>query len=105
MTTQAQDIDLPALPPSSGQGPQLLDAAKALPFLGSLKVQLTARLGTTEISVAELSSLKAGSTLALEQLVSQPVDLLVEGHVIAQGTLVAVDGHFGVRITAEPQPR
>lgn len=103
MSTEAKEIDVPSLKPSEGQGKPLLDAAQALPFLGGLKVRLTARLGETEMSVAELTGLKPGATVALDRLVNQPVDLLAEGHVVAQGTLVAVGEHFGVRITTQPR--
>ncbi len=103
MSTEAKEIDVPVLTPSDGQGKPLLATAQTLPFLGGLKVKLTARLGETELSVTELTALKAGATVALDRLVNQPIDLLAEGHLVAQGTLVAVGEHFGVRITSQPR--
>lgn len=99
-TQQTNEIELPELNNQPGAPVPQLAGAAALPFLGHLKVKLTAQLGQTEISVSELTSLKLGSTLALDTLVNQPINLLAEGHVVAQGTLVAVGDNFGVRITA-----
>lgn len=103
MNTETKEIDLSELKASAGQGKSILAGSQALPFIGTLKVKITARLGETELSVAELIELKVGATVALDRALSQPVDLLAEGHVVAQGTLVAVGEHFGVRITNAPK--
>lgn len=103
MTTETQAIDLPTLTPGVDTGSPIFSGDAALPFLGGLKVRLTAQLGATEISVADLKALQKGSTLSLDRLLDQPIDLLAEGHIVAQGTLVAVGDHFGLRITAAPK--
>jgi flagellar motor switch protein FliN len=103
MTNQLQAIDLPTLHADAPSGQALFAGQDALPFLGALKVRLTAQLGCTEISVADLTALKKGVTLSLDRLLDQPIDLLAEGHVVAQGTLVAVGDNFGLRITALPK--
>lgn len=103
MTKQTNELDLPTLSNEAGTGAAPFAGAQSLPFLGGLKVRLTAQLGSAELTVAELGALKLGATLKLDRLVNQPVDLLAEGHVVAQGTLVAMDEHFGVRITALPK--
>lgn len=102
MTQHTQSVDLPELK-ASPSGSPLFASAQALPFLDQLKVKLTARLGEAEMTVEELTALQAGSTVSLDRLLDQPIDLLAEGHVVAQGTLVAVGEHFGLRITAVPQ--
>jgi len=56
-------------------------------------------VGEVETSVSELLQLKQGSVLALDRLVDEPLDVLVDQHVVARGVLVAVGEHFGVRIT------
>ncbi len=105
MTLDTRTIDLPTLNESTGNGKPLLTPAAALPFLGHLKVKLTARLGQAEMSVDELLALQSGATIGLDRLLNHPIDLLAEGHVVAQGTLVAVGEHFGLRITSVPQSR
>lgn len=97
MTTIAREIELE--PPSEAifEGPPL--PGSRWPFLGSVKVQVAVRVGGAEASVAELVELKQGAVFALDRLVDEPLDVLVDGHVIARGMLVAVGEHFGVRIT------
>lgn len=97
MTMIANEIELEPLPAVELDGKPL--ARSALPFLGSVKVQLSVRVGATRISVAELLELRQGAVLALDRLVEQPLDVLVDEHVVARGMLVAVEEHFGVRIT------
>ncbi|WKB51663.1 FliM/FliN family flagellar motor switch protein [Eleftheria terrae] len=93
-----QEIELSPLEP------QALGAAvqAGLPFLQSVKVKVTVRLGEAETSVGELLGMKFGEVLALDRAVDQPVDVLVDGHVVARGTLVAVGDQFGVRLTEAP---
>jgi flagellar motor switch protein FliN/FliY len=102
-TSETQAINLPTLGDEVPNGPALFADHSALPFLGNLKVRLTAQLGSTEISVAEFTALQKGATLSLDKLLDQPIDLLAEGHVVAQGTLVAVGDNFGLRITSAPK--
>ena len=103
MNIQTNAIDLHPLVNTSSDGSPLWSTQAALPFLGQLKVRLTAQLGGVDMTVAELIALKQGEVVALDKLVDEPIDLLVEGHKFAQGTLVAVGEHFGVRITAVPE--
>ena len=97
MTTIANEIELEPLPTVESNGRPLV--ASALPFLGAVKVRLAVRVGGAEITVAELLELKQGGVLALDRLVEQPLDVLVDEHVVARGMLVAVGDQFGVRIT------
>jgi flagellar motor switch protein FliN/FliY len=97
MTTIANEIELEPLPAVELNGKPLV--ASVLPFLNAVKVRLAVRVGGAEISVAELLELKQGAVLPLDRLVEQPLDVLVDEHVVARGMLVAVGDHFGVRIT------
>lgn len=97
MTTIANEIELEPLHGTLIDSKPLLGSV--LPFLGSVKVKVCVRVGSVETSVAELLQLKQGSVLALDRLVDQPLDVLVDEHVVARGVLVAVGEHFGVRIS------
>jgi flagellar motor switch protein FliN len=57
-----------------------------------------------EMSIGELLGARESDVLVLQRSVEQPVDLLLEGKVVARGELVAVDGCFAVRITELPLP-
>lgn len=97
MTTIANEIELEPLTAAPPAGKPLLRTA--LPFLGSVKVRLSVRVGATEISVADLLKLEQGAVLALDSHVDQPLEVLIDDHVVARGMLVGVGEHFGVRIT------
>jgi flagellar motor switch protein FliN/FliY len=97
MTTIAHEIELEPLSEDTLNGRLVLDSA--LPFLGSVKVRVSVRVGGAQTTVAELLELKQGAVLALDRLVDEPLDVLVDEHVVARGMLVAVGENFGVRIT------
>ena len=96
-TTVAAEIDLEPLCEVPLKGKPLVGSA--LPFLNSVKVRVSVRIGDAELSVAELLKLETDSVLSLDRLVEQPLDVLVDEHVVARGMLVAIGDHFGVRIT------
>jgi flagellar motor switch protein FliN/FliY len=98
MSMFATEIELePLVEPQSNK--PLLAAAGTLPFLGAVKVRVAVRVGGAHTSVGELLELKQGAVLPLDRLVDEPLDVLVDEHVVARGMLVAVGEHFGVRIT------
>jgi flagellar motor switch protein FliN len=99
MTNTTHEIELEPLSEAIG-GRALL--TNALPFLGSVKVQVSVRVGGADVSVTELLDMQEGGVLGLDRLVDEPLDVLVDGHVVARGMLVAVGDHFGVRITEAP---
>jgi len=56
------------------------------------------------MTVGELLAARENEVLLLDRAVDQPIDLVLEGNVVARGHLVAVDGSFAVRITELPLP-
>jgi flagellar motor switch protein FliN/FliY len=68
-------------------------------LLMHVPLQLTVRLGSCRISVAEVLKLGTGSIVELDRSVNQPVDLLVNDRPIARGEIVAVGESFGLRLT------
>jgi len=72
--------------------------------LHHIKTRLQVCVGQVELSVGELMSAKEHQVFVLDRLVDQPVDVLLEGKVVARGQLVAVDDQFAVRITDIPVP-
>jgi flagellar motor switch protein FliN len=95
--TVAQEVELETLPEANPEGKPLVPTL--LPLLGAVKVCVSVRVGVAEARVAELLALRDGSTLALDRLLHEPLDLMVGEQVVARGMLVAVGEHFGVRIT------
>lgn len=72
--------------------------------LHGVMATLTVCVGHTELSVGQLLAAKADDVLPLNRDIDEPVDLLLNGVVIGRGTLVAVEGHFGIRLTELPCP-
>ncbi|MBX9813391.1 MAG: FliM/FliN family flagellar motor switch protein [Sphingomonas sp.] len=77
-------------PPRTGVNPEIV---------GAIQVTLEALLGEARVTVAELTALKSGATLALTAPLNHPVELRLNGAVVARGELVAVGDHFAVRLT------
>ena len=67
-------------------------------------VNVALRVGSTDISIRDLVRLVEGSVIALDQDANKPMDVLVNGTLIAQGEIVVVDGKFGVRLTDVVSP-
>ena len=64
-----------------------------------IPVQLTVELGRTKIAIKNLLQLAQGSVVELEGLAGEPMDVLVNGCLIAQGEVVVVNDKFGIRLT------
>lgn len=67
-------------------------------------VEVSLRVGSTEISIRDLVSLVEGSVVALDQDAGEPMDVLVNGTLIAHGEIVVVDDQYGVRLTDVVSP-
>ena len=68
-------------------------------FILDIPVQLTVELGRTKISIKNLLQLAQGSVVELDGLAGEPMDVLVNGCLIAQGEVVVVNDKFGIRLT------
>jgi flagellar motor switch protein FliN/FliY len=64
-----------------------------------IPVQLTVELGRTRIPIKNILQLAQGSVVELEALAGEPMDVLVNGYLIAQGEVVVVNDKFGIRLT------
>ncbi len=69
-----------------------------------IPVNVSMRVGSTEISIRDLVKLVEGSVIALDRDASEPMDVLVNGTLIAHGEIVVVDDRFGVRLTDVVSP-
>jgi flagellar motor switch protein FliN/FliY len=64
-----------------------------------IPVQLTVELGRTRIPIKHILQLAQGSVVELDGLAGEPMDVLVNGCLIAQGEVVVVNEKFGIRLT------
>ena len=70
-----------------------------LDLVGHVPVRLSVALGTAELTIDRLFSLSASDVIELDSEIDAPVDVRLDGKVIARGMLVASGDNFGVRIT------
>lgn len=74
-------------------------AANNLDMILDIPVNLTVELGRTKIAIRNLLQLAQGSVVELDGLAGEPMDVLVNGCLIAQGEVVVVNDKFGIRLT------
>jgi flagellar motor switch protein FliN/FliY len=80
----------PSLPAAAGND---------LNMILDIPVQLTVELGRTRVPIKNILQLAQGSVVELETLAGEPMDVLVNGFLIAQGEVVVVNEKFGIRLT------
>jgi flagellar motor switch protein FliN/FliY len=93
-----------ATPAASTVFPPLAQEATAgfhndIGMILDIPVQLTVELGRTKVPIKNLLQLAQGSVVELDGLAGEPMDVLVNGYLIAQGEVVVVNDKFGIRLT------
>lgn len=89
----SDDIFRP-LSPDSGSS-----QARELEMIMDIPVKLTVELGRTKLTIKQLLELAQGSVIELEGLAGEPMDILINGYLIAQGEVVVIEDKYGIRIT------
>jgi len=74
-------------------------AIDKLEFLQDLYLNLYIELGRTKMKIKDILELERGYVIELDKLASEPVDIFVNNKKIAEGEVVVIDKHFGIRIT------
>lgn len=93
--------------PAEGVEPAPLRAVSGterLDLLGNIEMEVTAELGRARMPVRQLLSLTPGTLVELDKTAGSPVDLLVNGTLIARGEVVVIDEEFGIRISEIVEP-
>ena len=70
-----------------------------LDFLQDLQLNVYIELGRTKMEIKDILGLERGYVIELEKLASEPVDVYVNNKKIAEGEVVVIDKHFGIRVT------
>jgi flagellar motor switch protein FliN/FliY len=76
-----------------------MGAGNDINMILDIPVQLTVELGRTRIPIKHILQLAQGSVVELDALAGEPMDVLVNGYLIAQGEVVVVNDKFGIRLT------
>lgn len=75
------------------------EAAKNLELVMDIPVQMTVELGRTRMPIRNLLQLAQGSVVELNELAGEPLDVFINGCLVAQGEVVVVNEKFGIRLT------
>ena len=104
-TAEAQEADQKSAAAPSTGGSKV--SAENLRVLENIEVQMTVEVGNTQIRIRDLLRLNEGSVVELDRLAGDPLDILVNGTMIAKGEVVMVGERFGIRFTevADPEER
>lgn len=85
--------------PSFGETGSKASMMGELDMILDIPVQITVELGRTKITIKNLLQLAHGSVVELDAMAGEPMDVLVNGTLIAQGEVVVVNDKFGIRLT------
>lgn len=94
----AKPVGMPIFEQFSGAG-RKAGTSNDIDMILDIPVQLTVELGRTRIAIKNLLQLAQGSVVELDGLAGEPMHVLVNGCLIAQGEVVVVNDKFGIRLT------
>ncbi len=94
----SETLTTPAFANFSGL-PPAQTAGNDIALVLDIPVQLTVELGRTRIPIKNILQLAQGSVVELDAMAGEPMDVLVNGYLIAQGEVVVVNDRFGIRLT------
>ena len=104
-TEDEPESEAPQAKPASDDVFRPLSAEKSatpsrdLEMIMVIPVKLTVELGRTKLTIKQLLELAQGSVIELEGLAGEPMDILINGYLIAQGEVVVIEDKYGIRIT------
>jgi flagellar motor switch protein FliN/FliY len=98
-TLRAEKTDAPAASPSDFAPPSPEQGQGKLHLLMDVELGLTLRFGSRRLLLREVLDLNPGSVVDLDRQVQEPVDVLLDGRLVARGEVVVLDGNYGLRVT------
>jgi flagellar motor switch protein FliN len=100
-----QSFDSPAADePAETPDPVSDRATRKLDMLHDISLSISIELGRRMMMIREILELERGSIVEFDKLASEPVDILINGTKMAEGEVVVIDKHFGIRITTMLDP-
>lgn len=91
----ATDFSAPAPPPAVDS----VQSAGAMDLLMDVRLAMTMRFGARNMLLREVLDLTPGTVVALDRKIQEPVDLLLDGRLVARGEVVVIEGNYGLRVT------
>ncbi|WMC12419.1 flagellar motor switch protein FliN [Oceanimonas pelagia] len=84
---------------ADGQAPITQEERRKLDTILDIPVTISMEVGKSQISIRNLLQLNQGSVVELDRLAGEPLDVMVNGTLIAHGEVVVVNDKFGIRLT------
>jgi len=81
------------------QGTPAAEPLHGMDLLGDVELDLRIELGRTQMKLEDVLKLRQGSVIALDKLAGEPVDIYINGRLIARGEVLVMNEHFCVRVT------
>lgn len=103
MQQQVDNVKFPEMDYNNEAGLQGSTDPK-MELLYDLQLPVSIELGRTNMLIRDILRLGRGSVIEFDKLVSEPVDVLINGKKVAEGEVVVIDKHFGIRITTLIDP-
>ena len=100
---EAGDVKFPEME-YSGEQTIFSPLDPKLELLYDLQLPVSIELGRSNMLIRDIIRLGRGSVVEFDKLVSEPVDVLINGKKVAEGEVVVIDKHFGIRITTLIDP-
>ena len=91
-----EELEDDSVPPETPEGESM---APELDVILDIPVMISMEVGNTKIAIRNLLQLNQGSVIELDRLAGEPLDVLVNGTLIAHGEVVMVNDKFGIRLT------
>ncbi len=101
--TTASAAEFPSFDESQFSGSSDID--EKINFLKDLELNVYIELGRTHMQIKDILELERGYVIELDKLASEPVDIYVNNKKIAEGEVVVIDKHFGVKIVSLTEPK
>lgn len=98
LAAQSKDFEYKDLTPEA-KAPKPEGLRKDLDFILDIPLEVSAQLGSTKLLINELLQLGQGSVIELNKLAGEPLEILVNGKLVARGEAVVINEKFGVRLT------
>jgi flagellar motor switch protein FliN/FliY len=96
-----EDLSGTSTPAAKETAPAIMGAAhdRSLDFILDIPLEVSVELGRTRMVINDLLQLGQGSVIELTKLAGEPLEILVNGKLVARGEVVVVNEKFGVRVT------
>ncbi len=98
-TASAQPVELDEFDTAVAGAPMSPEGQPDLDVILDIPVNISMEVGCTSITIRNLLQLNQGSVIELDRLAGEPLDVLVNGTLIAHGEVVVVNEKFGIRMT------